>query len=414
MQTLLLPSAAHIPSYRHRALMDVLRANSASIREVIKTPETCNHTDYFETTFCDTVQDFLGAAPQLRVFRTDVEATVREATRMLRNEAPYGALRVHFLCVANEPRPGAWEEEEEPDDDAALFALADAIRGHNSLKGVCLQDVSLDTPAVLSAVVEAALERRLVRISFRRCKLSPASAPALARLLGSTALTRLIIIGGDGRELLDAGAAALFADALRANATLCYLTLFSVDVWRDANVGAAVMGALVAHPSLQLINLCSNPVQVDAVAVVGAALGALVAANAPALHDLNVGSSVLGDAGLAPLVEALRSNTHLRELYCDDNDMSAAFARDRFLPAIRANTSLRMLVASDWWGGEVDGVAPEEVLEAEALVDARTHGQLYVAAASRFLSAFWSACRLLAVAAWLCAVRPAAGPGTCC
>jgi hypothetical protein len=51
--------------------------------------------------------------------------------------------------------------------------------------------------------------------------------------------------------------------------------------------------------------------------------------------------------------------------------MSGAFARDTFLPAIRANTSLRELAASEWWGGEEDGVAPEEALQAEALVRAR-------------------------------------------
>ena len=51
--------------------------------------------------------------------------------------------------------------------------------------------------------------------------------------------------------------------------------------------------------------------------------------------------------------------------------MSEDFARERFLPAVRANTSLRKLRASEWWGDEEDGEAPPEVLEAEALVAAR-------------------------------------------
>jgi hypothetical protein len=51
--------------------------------------------------------------------------------------------------------------------------------------------------------------------------------------------------------------------------------------------------------------------------------------------------------------------------------MSGAFARDTFLPAIRANTSLRELVASELWGGEEDGVALDEALQAEAIVTSR-------------------------------------------
>ena len=51
--------------------------------------------------------------------------------------------------------------------------------------------------------------------------------------------------------------------------------------------------------------------------------------------------------------------------------MSEVFARDVFLPAVRANTSLRMLSASNAWGGVPDSVVPAAVLEAEALVAAR-------------------------------------------
>ena len=68
---------------------------------------------------------------------------------------------------------------------------------------------------------------------------------------------------------------------------------------------------------------------------------------------------------------ALRHNTHLRDLRCSNTDMSADFARAFFLPAVRDNTSLRKLVASEWWGDQEDGQAPPAVLEAEALVAAR-------------------------------------------
>ena len=75
---------------------------------------------------------------------------------------------------------------------------------------------------------------------------------------------------------------------------------------------------------------------------------------------------------MAPLMDALPQNTHLRVLHCELTDMSAEFARDRFVPAIRANASLRMLNASE---GLVPGIqgynARPVLLEAEALVKAR-------------------------------------------
>ncbi len=319
----------------------------------------------------------LDAAPQLQVFRGNVSAPVRDAAHMLRNEAPFGPLRVRCLVVIAETEAGEEEEEEERVDDADLLSLGAAIRQHASLvERVWLRDVPLAMPAVLDAFIDAALERRISELMMLCCSLSPASVPALARLLGSAALTELRIDNG-GMQLLDAPTAfALLAGALQVNTTLRMLQLERMELWRDARASMAVVRALTAHPSLQDLSLCDNqPVNVDAATTAGAALGALVAANAPALRELHITYSSLGDAGLAPLLDALASNTHLRALHCDDNAMSEAFARDTFLPAIRANGSLRELVASEWWGGVEDGVAPEEVLQAEALVNGRAKAE---------------------------------------
>jgi hypothetical protein len=237
------------------------------------------------------------------------------------------------------------------------------------LKGAWLEDVPLDTPAVLDALIDAALARRFSELSLICCSLSPASIPAFVRLLGGGALTHLIISGE--QKLLDAPAAALLADALGANTTLRIFQLDGVLLWDDTEAGFAVMTALTAHPSLQGLFLANNEMHIGNAVAAGAALGALVAANAPALQTMNVSYSPLGDAGLAPLFGALARNTHLHILHCEDSAMSDAFARDTFLPAIRANTTLRELAASHWWGGEEDGIAPAEVLQAEALVAAR-------------------------------------------
>jgi hypothetical protein len=127
------------------------------------------------------------------------------------------------------------------------------------------------------------------------------------------------------------------------------------------------------HPSIRKLDLSSNDSERLNFWVDGTALGALVAANAPALHDLDVFASFLGDGAMQPLVDALPLNTHLRKLCCGDNSMTAEFIREQLLPALRANTSLLELdVENDVWGHDhsTDAVARE----AEALVRQRREG----------------------------------------
>jgi hypothetical protein len=164
---------------------------------------------------------------------------------------------------------------------------------------------------------------------------------------------------------LDAPVAALLADALRDNSTLTTLVLVGrgVDIWRDAAAATALLSALTGHPSLQMLDISANDVHVHA-ALAGAALGALVAANALALHELDVSGCQIGDAGLGPLVDALPANTHLLELDVHANGISDAFARDRLLPAVRANSGLRSTDCVRVGFGDAAN-------EAEALVAAR-------------------------------------------
>jgi hypothetical protein len=162
--------------------------------------------------------------------------------------------------------------------------------------------------------------------------------------------------------MLDAPASALLCDALRENSTLTSLTLSAVRLWDCAAAAVALLAALTSHPSLCALHLHNNDVG-EHQAAAGAALGALVAANAPTLQTLSVSWSSLGDAGLRPLVLALPYNTHLRRLDVRFNSISAAFARDELLPAVRANTSLRSLIGDGKNGGHTAA--------AEAHVDAR-------------------------------------------
>jgi hypothetical protein len=193
----------------------------------------------------------------------------------------------------------------------------------------------------MNALADAALARQLQKLDL--CFSPPPAPEPLARLLARGWLSHLGLWFTATAPLFDAAGAAVMADALRATTALTSLELCRAELCSDLPAAAAVLSALVGHHSLRTLILCAEEVaDVDA-APLGAALAALVAADAPALQELSVRGSTLGDAGLAPLMDALPRNHHLRSLCLVLTDMSEQFARERLLPAVRANTSLRAL-----------------------------------------------------------------------
>jgi hypothetical protein len=297
------------------------------------------------------------AAPQLTVCDAHLLgwSSVADARRMLRNEPPFQPLRLRTLRIGF---------RENTRDNTAVLQVAADVAAHVSLQRLELHAAPLGTPVAMDAVVDVALARQLVSVRFWFCNLAPASVPALVRLLGGGTLTDLAF--NQGHTLLDGQSAALLGAALRANSTITSLN-FTGELWQDAAAGAAVVHALTGHGSLRMLGLRGN----DALAVGAAAsgaLGALIAANAAALTELDVLQNHLGDAGLGPLFEALPANTHLRTLNVATNDMSPEFARDVLLPAARANTSLRQLIVL-LRPGRFEGDV--HMREAQALVAAR-------------------------------------------
>jgi hypothetical protein len=310
-------------------LLEVPAANAGALTEL----RAC--CGWMSVLSAEQVAELLAAAPLLRVCHTDVrEAAPAVACRMLRNEPPFGPLLLHMLWVAA-PWPGG-----EPDVRALA---ADVTASASPLSQLMLSGAPLAERGALDAVVDAALARRLPGLTLFHCRLSAASLPALARLLGGNALTSLVVQSTEPLLLPGAeGSAALLAAALRANNTLTMLVT-GITVWHDAAAAETLLHALTAHPSLRCLQLDHNDVRTAGRARAGAAFGALIAANAPALTELNVADCFLGDEGLGPLVDALASNTHLRELDCARNGLSDAFGLHRLLPAVRANASLRRL-----------------------------------------------------------------------
>jgi hypothetical protein len=299
------------------------------------------------------LEALLAAAPLLTHVEADVTCAPEQAPRLLRNEPPFGVVRVRRLAL-----------EFEEGDAALLPTVCAALPAHASLTSLRLRLVSLAAPATLDAVVDAAIASRLHTLDLVGCGVCPDSAPSLARLLRGGTLRTLHIAGSDV-VVLDAPAVALLADALRDSAcAVTSLSFCNVCLWDDMAAAAALLTAATAHPRLTVFKCCSNAVPPVHAGAVGASLAALVAG---ALTELHISNCRLGDAGMAPFVNALAGNTHLRKLSCFCNGISDAFARDVLLPAVRANTSLRKLSTV----GADDYNTTSAELDAGALVAAR-------------------------------------------
>ncbi len=143
----------------------------------------------------------------------------------------------------------------------------------------------------------------------------------------------------------------MLGDALRTSSALTRLELTFLNLWGDLAAAETLLRSLAGHPTLRVLSLLADDITEDGHprrelaacrARAGAALGALVAANAPALLELVLSMCSLRGAGLAaPVFDALPRNTHLVTLRCDGNDLDAAFVHERLLPAVRSNASLR-------------------------------------------------------------------------
>jgi hypothetical protein len=340
-------NVAVCPGITQKALLAVVTANAGALREL-----RAWHVDSALSGFAN-IASLLRAAPQLRVFDADVACdSVADAQRLLRNEGAWAPLRLRKLQVRFDVQT-----------EAAVLSLAADAAAHASLVQVLLIAAPLNTPAALDAVVAAALANRFSTVALGACRLGPASTPALARLLGGGAL-RSLLIGLGNAQLLNAAAAVVFGDALRANRTLKSLMLSHAALWRDPAVAVTLLGAVTAHGSLSHVILAHNPVG-DAQNAAGAALGALVAADAPSLEYLDLPACGLQEAALRPLVDALPANTHLRTLLLGKVTASAAFLRDRLLPAVRSNASLTSLEIT------VTGEGDDAAREAQEIVNSR-------------------------------------------
>ena len=326
---------SRVTVFTDEALLHVVMANVGTLRE-LRVAAVCAGPVFVSASDDALTLLLRAAAPELRTLSADAVTgcSPEQAPALLRNELPYGPLRMQTLSVVN-----MWQASL---DDTSVLALAAALPAHASLRALELRG-QLGSASSFDTLVDAALAAQLRSLELEGVALPPAAASALARLLRGNTLTKLRL--SDCADLLaEPASAAVLAAALRANCTLTSLVFVQMSLCRAHAPGAALLDALAHHAHLQKLvwNDEHLPPDPDAAITAGVALGALVAADAPALTELFVVGS-LRDAAFGPLCDALPLNTHLRSLDIGDNELSKAFARERLLPAVRANASLRKL-----------------------------------------------------------------------
>jgi hypothetical protein len=346
-------------------LWGVLYSNTGSMRELHLHAVLSSDVFVRGEFVPPSVDMVVASAPLLQVLTAeDVTCPWEDAPRVLRAEPPFAllrlrrSLRVRFADALDRVGGMQWF-------GPFAAALADAAL-QPALSHVCIEYADTADLALMGALADAVVARRLRELKLEFC--TPPAAALLARLLTEGSLD-VLELGpwhwSAANTLFDAAGAALVADALRANATLTTLELDGAYLSRDMGVVGALLGALVGHVSLRELRIDDGHTPAENRSAFGAALAALIAADAPALQVVVCYCSRLGDDGVAPIVEALPLNRHLRTLDVRGNQMSEAFAHERLLPAVRANTSLRWLTCAN------HHMAPPAAAEAEELVRRR-------------------------------------------
>ncbi len=290
-------------------LLELIASNGARLQEV-------NTESWLDV---EDLRAVFAAAPQLQMLNACVRGQCTELLTILRNDPVRVSEMLGVLDGAAEPE---------------VLAFAAAVAAHESLKALSIKGVG--SARVANALVDAAVKRRvsLLRLDGESCVLDADSVPALARSLQHCSLTFLEVSCPGFPHASEASVLELCA-ALRACRTLEHVVLcLNPPDGTSHRIVTEVLDAAASLPALS--ELCLNDSVFQDVAAAGQAFGALLGANPPSLNYLGVNRCNLGDEGLAPLLDGLAANTHLRTLDCGENDLSEAFERDRLEPALAA------------------------------------------------------------------------------
>ena len=281
----------------------------------------------------DEVAAVFAAAPRLQALNTNVAGRYTELLPLLRNDPPFGPLQISSMLVLLGDAA-----------DADVLAFAAAVAAHESLKSLVISETG--SARVTNAMMDAAAERQVSELTIDFDSPTDAgSVSALARLFQRGSLTELQVFGAHFPRAPEASVLELCA-ALRACRKLTHLELrLDPPNGTSRRIITELLDATASLPALRKLDLCACVAQ-DTLAF-GRSLGALLAANPPSLRHLDVVRCNLGEEGVAAVLDGLAANTHLRTLDCDyQNGLSAAFVRDRLVPAVAVMVARRANLAS--------------------------------------------------------------------
>jgi len=261
----LMPVGEGEEALRTDQLLPIVRANGALLLEL----RAWRPAD-FDGRITNTlgIERLLAAAPRLRLLECGAVLYGEDAQgplpRLL-SEPQFAPLRLRSLKIDA-------ENVQPPPDVPALAAWA---LTHASLKRLDLVHVLLDSEPALATVADLAISQ-LQCLTLISCRLSPASLPAMTRMLASASLT-ILRISMEHIPLLVGAAVPAFCTALRAS-RLVTLQLWGVSLWESHADGLAVIAACGGHPTLRTLDFKDNGLE-DAPgrAAIEAALDALQA-----------------------------------------------------------------------------------------------------------------------------------------
>jgi hypothetical protein len=341
------------------ALRDVVAANAVSFQQLHLCRDWTDEDDEVKDAQVregdlPVLEEMLRTAPAMQLRAGVLECGHHVGQRLLLGRPPWDRLRVQQLNLH-------WKDTDNiAERDAVLVTVLPSL-GHLEICGSDRENLGPWGDFVpfqqqeMDVIADAVLARGVTKLTLHACVPTPSAAPALARLLSSDTMTELTLDIRDtyyfdvsGVRMLTRASAELLASALRANSTLQHLALRKMLLFDDADAAVALLRGLVGHASLRRLDLSCNTTDHADAATIGAALGEIVGANAPALHELSLDDCHLRARALGPLMAALVRNTNLRVLSLAEHDMSLVFVNQHVVPALRANTTLRDFNLGEW------------------------------------------------------------------
>ena len=167
-------------------LHEILAANAATLTKLLLDKSQGE----FAVEQVLTLLDVAPALSLLAIESVDVRENHQAARAMLRNEAPFQALRLRRLRIY-----GLTSEN--------VVAVCSDLRCHASIEHLGLTGAALYTAAAMGAVVDACIALRLRSLVLYISHIGPTLVPELTRLIAAGALRELVVDHRGGVELFD-------------------------------------------------------------------------------------------------------------------------------------------------------------------------------------------------------------------